>query len=126
MSQELKDARRAMFEAFCKIRSTMTPNEIADCLLAAAPSRDAQEAKDAALLWALYHHQGASSNIGQPIRTVLGIGRFERLSDEQVKRAQKFASATITTEVLSILTDADGTIDSAIAAMQQSEGSGKR
>lgn len=50
-----------------------------------------------ALLWVLWHHQGGNSPVGQPIRTVLGIGRFDRLTDDQVadaKRWDKQQSAT--------------------------------
>ena len=40
------------------------------------------------LLWALYNHQGANSTIGQPIRKALGIGQFDRLTNEQIEKAQ--------------------------------------
>lgn len=40
------------------------------------------------LLWALYHHQGASSEVGQPIRKALGIGQYDRLTDEQIATAK--------------------------------------
>ena len=45
---------------------------------------------ESALLWTLYHHQGGSSHIGQPIRKLLGIGQHERLSDEQLAKAKAF------------------------------------
>lgn len=45
---------------------------------------------EAALLWALYHHQGGSSDIGQPIRKLLGIGQHDRLTDEQIAEAKVF------------------------------------
>ena len=48
---------------------------------------------EAALLWTLYHHQGGSSNIGQPIRKLLGIGQFDRLTDEQITEAKAFFEA---------------------------------
>jgi hypothetical protein len=35
----------------------------------------------AALSWVLYHHQGGSSPVGQPIRFALGMGANERLPD---------------------------------------------
>lgn len=44
-----------------------------------------------ALLWVLWHHQGSSSDIGQPIRKLLGIGKFDRLTDDQLKMANRFA-----------------------------------
>jgi hypothetical protein len=40
------------------------------------------------LLWSLYHHQGASSTIGQPIRKALGIGENDNLTYEQVTAAE--------------------------------------
>jgi len=40
------------------------------------------------LLWALYHHQGGSSTIGQPIRKLLGIGEHDPMTRQQVERAQ--------------------------------------
>ena len=45
---------------------------------------------EAALLWALYHHQGGSSSIGQPIRRLLGIGQHDALTEEQLARAKAF------------------------------------
>lgn len=45
---------------------------------------------EAALLWALYHHQGGSSTIGQPIRRLLGIGQHDRLTAEQLELAMGF------------------------------------
>ena len=46
-----------------------------------------------ALLWTLYHHQGASSPVGQPIRKLLGIGQYDRLTDEQLAAAKSFGGA---------------------------------
>lgn len=48
-----------------------------------------QQMEDA-LLWTLYHHQGGSSPIGQPIRRLLGIGQHDRLTDEQIAQAKAF------------------------------------
>lgn len=44
----------------------------------------------AALLWVLWHHQGGSSPVGQPIRKVLGIERAAHLTPEQLKEAKAF------------------------------------
>lgn len=41
------------------------------------------------LIWLLWHHQGSKSDIGQPIRKILGIGQFDRLNDEQLSIAKK-------------------------------------
>lgn len=48
---------------------------------------------ESALLWTLYHHQGGSSHIGQPIRKLLGIGQHDRLTDEQLAQAKAFGGA---------------------------------
>lgn len=42
----------------------------------------------AMLLNVLWHHQGGSSPVGQPLRTLLGIGQFDHLTDEQVSEAK--------------------------------------
>ena len=44
------------------------------------------------LLWALYHHQGASSDVGQPLRQALGIGQYDRMTDEQIAMAKEAAA----------------------------------
>lgn len=46
-----------------------------------------------ALLFCLWHHQGGSSKIGQPIRAALGIGEFDRLTDDQLAAAKRIQSA---------------------------------
>ncbi len=50
-----------------------------------------------ALLWVLWHHQGGSSPIGQPIRFALGMGAHDRLSEPQINRAKRWASLTKST-----------------------------
>lgn len=47
----------------------------------------------AALLFCLWHHQGGSSRIGQAIRLRLGIGEYERLSDDQLATAKAVQAA---------------------------------
>ena len=42
----------------------------------------------AMLLNVLWHHQGGSSQVGQPIRTILGIEPYARLSEEEVSEAK--------------------------------------
>ena len=44
----------------------------------------------AALLWVLWHHQGASSPVGQPIRLALGMGPYDRLTDLDVAAAREW------------------------------------
>lgn len=50
---------------------------------------DRAEAMESLLLWALYHSQGGSSAVGQPIRKFLGIGQHDHLTAEQIDRAKK-------------------------------------
>ena len=40
---------------------------------------------EALCLNALYHHQGSSSAVGQPIRKALGMGQFDRITEDQLK-----------------------------------------
>ena len=44
----------------------------------------------AALLWVLWHHQGGSSPVGQPIRFALGMGRHEPLNEYQIAEAKRW------------------------------------
>lgn len=45
-----------------------------------------------ALLWVLWHHQGGSSPVGQPIRFALGMGRDDRLNEGQIADAKRWAA----------------------------------
>lgn len=49
-----------------------------------------------ALLWVLWHHQGGSSPVGQPIRFALGMGRDEHLSEQQIADAKRWAELNST------------------------------
>ncbi len=46
------------------------------------------------LLWALYHHQGGSSPVGQPIRAALGIGQHDVLTKRQIAWAKRAVGET--------------------------------
>lgn len=48
----------------------------------------------AALLWVLWHHQGGSSPVGQPIRFALGMGKHDRMTDAQVAEAKLWGEMT--------------------------------
>jgi hypothetical protein len=43
----------------------------------------------ALLLNVLWHHQGGSSPVGQPLRKLLGIGQHDHLTDEQISEAKR-------------------------------------
>lgn len=55
-------------------------------------SPDFTDTARAALLSVLWHHQGASSPVGQPIRFALGMGAFDKLSDHQISEAKRWES----------------------------------
>ena len=57
-------------------------------------SPDLTDTARAALLWVLWHHQGGSSPVGQPIRFALGMGAHERLNEHQVAEAKRWAALT--------------------------------
>lgn len=61
--------------------------EIAPQLRAHAAALERCAKLEGLLLLALYHHQGGSSPVGQPIRKALGIGPFDHMTDEQIERA---------------------------------------
>ena len=44
---------------------------------------------EAALLFVLWHHQGSSSPVGQPIRRILGIGEYAQLTQTQLIKAKE-------------------------------------
>lgn len=50
--------------------------------------------KTDALLWVLWHHQGANSQVGQPIRALLGIPRHARLNPGQIAAAKRFGETS--------------------------------
>lgn len=47
-----------------------------------------------ALLWILWHHQGASSIAGLAARRALGMGQFDHLTDEQIADAKEWDAAS--------------------------------
>ena len=55
-----------------------------------AADHEFEDISRAALLWVLWHHQGGSSPVGQPIRFALGMGQHERLSDAQLSEARRW------------------------------------
>ncbi len=54
-------------------------------------SPDFTDTARAAIAWVLYHHQGGSSPIGQPLRFALGMGDNEPLPDWQIAEARRYA-----------------------------------
>ena len=56
----------------------------------------------AALLWVLWHHQGASSKVGQPIRFALGMDQYQPLSEYQVREAKRWAALNPTRDAANV------------------------
>ena len=50
------------------------------------------------LLWALWHHQGGGSPVGQPIRKFMGIGQHDALLVGQVHHANDVVSRVMADE----------------------------
>jgi hypothetical protein len=48
---------------------------------------------EGALLWLLWHHQGASSITGLACRRALNIGQFDRLTGTQIEQAKEWDSS---------------------------------
>ncbi|WP_313447433.1 hypothetical protein [Pseudomonas sp.] len=46
----------------------------------------------AAIAWVLWHHLGGSSPVGQPLRFALGMGQHQRMTDQQIAEAKRFAA----------------------------------
>ena len=81
--------------------------EVTPLYLAAPPAQPANsiemspeftDTARSALLWVLWHHQGGSSKVGQPIRFALGMGEHEHLSDHQVREAKRWGALPQTVE----------------------------
>lgn len=43
------------------------------------------------LFWILYNHQGGNSPEGQPIRKILGMGQFDRMTGFQIEMGKRWA-----------------------------------
>ena len=70
------------------------PERLAAAPVTAAPAELSSEFTDtarAAIAWVLWHHQGASSPVGQPLRFALGMGADEPLPDWRIAEAKRYA-----------------------------------
>jgi hypothetical protein len=67
--------------------------------VATAPelSPDFTDTARAALLWVLWHHQGGSSPVGQPIRFALGMDAHIRLNARQISEAKRWGELAAST-----------------------------
>ena len=87
-AQTITQARKDVRALRDEVRAALPPDA------AQAPIEVSPEFTDsarAALVWVLYHHQGGSSPVGQPIRFALGMGAHEPLHPTQIGEALKLA-----------------------------------
>ena len=72
----------------------MTPGPL-DSFALQAPEPETRMAPltRAALCYALWHHLGASSPVGQPVRIALGMGKSQDMTPEQVTMARRVQAA---------------------------------
>lgn len=82
----LRDAGFDYDEAFALARKASQPTD-------EAPATG-DDSLRAALLWALYHHQGGSSGVGQVARRALGMSQHQHMTDEQIREATRYAALT--------------------------------
>ena len=47
----------------------------------------------AAICLALWHHQGGSSPVGQPLRPMLGLGQHDHMTPDQIEAAKRLSQA---------------------------------
>jgi hypothetical protein len=88
-----KDIERLMREPL-PVAATGAAREAAAVADASGlPFRSMSRDVRAALMFALWHHQGGSSPVGQPIRALFGIGQHERLSDHALSEAKRVQAA---------------------------------
>jgi len=55
-------------------------------------SPDFTDSARGAIAWVLYHHQGGSSPVGQPLRFALGMGAYDPLPDWRIAEAKRYAT----------------------------------
>lgn len=79
-------------EAPCRI-ATQAPQPV-EPIEPVEMSPEFTDTARAALLWVLWHHQGISSPVGQPLRFALGMGAHEELAPHQVAEAKRWAALT--------------------------------
>jgi len=77
----------AMWKAWQAARSQPTPPAVVE---PPELSPDFTDTARAALLWVLWHHQGGSSPVGQPIRFALGMGQHDRLNEHHLAEAKRW------------------------------------
>lgn len=85
MKLDLNAIRRAQIEAAERIVIAGLPPEL---LIQKPTAPEMSRESRAMLLNVLWHHQGGSSPVGQPLRKLLGIGQHDHLTEEQYSEAK--------------------------------------
>lgn len=67
-----------------------------------------RETAEGLLLWALWHHQGSGSPVGQPIRRYLGMGQHDAMLVEQVQHATDVVGQIMSPAAASEIKSHDG------------------
>jgi hypothetical protein len=68
---------------------------VSEALAARQPVEMSPEFTDTArgaIAWVLWHHQGGSSAIGQPLRYALGMGAHDELGEARIAEAKRYAA----------------------------------
>ena len=81
---------------------TVSPGAVAQSAPTEEMSPEFTDTARAALLWVLWHHQGASSKVGQPIRFALGMDQYQPLSEYQVREAKRWAALNPTRDAANV------------------------
>ena len=99
LPSEYAQSERIQMECACEaVREALQEARAAAPAPVSEPSPDREQVGEAAglsyqsralLLNVLWHHQGGSSTVGQPIRTMLGIGQYDHLTEEQLSEAKR-------------------------------------
>lgn len=98
---ELSDATAVPYIDFLRDSADTIARKLADRSRAALAAQGQGEPEEmspeftdtarGAIAWVLYHYQGGSSAIGQPLRFALGMGAHERMSDTLLADAKRWA-----------------------------------
>lgn len=88
--QHPEDDSGADDEMMAEIEAALATQATNNAAPADEMSPDFTDTARAALAWVLWHHQGASSGIGQAVRFALGIGSQDRMSEHQVAEAKRW------------------------------------
>lgn len=82
--------RALLRECLDMLAAAPQPSSIATTANPVEMSPEFTDTARSALCWVLWHHQGASSEVGQAMRFALGMGATDRMSDVRVAEAKRW------------------------------------